>query len=78
MNYESQLRALGERIKYIRLSRGLTQTEAAASAQISRTRMSQLESGLANPKFDTLCAVASALSCDVATLTSIVSPTSHK
>ncbi|WP_309303744.1 helix-turn-helix domain-containing protein [Vibrio parahaemolyticus] len=46
----------------------------AAIAQISRTRMSQLESGTANPKFDTLCALAYALDCDLATLTSIVSP----
>ncbi len=36
--------------------------------------MSQLESGTANPKFDTLCALAYALDCDLATLTSIVSP----
>lgn len=71
--YEEQMRALGERIKFIRLSRNITQAEVAAAAQISRTRMSQLESGTANPKFDTLCAVAFALDCDIATLTSIVS-----
>lgn len=72
--YKEQIRELGERIKYVRRARNITQSEVAAIAQISRTRMSQLESGIANPKFDTLCAIAFALDCDLATLVSIVSP----
>lgn len=72
--YKKQIQELGERIKFIRTARNATQSEVAAIAQISRTRMSQLESGTANPKFDTLCALAHALDCDLATLTSIVSP----
>lgn len=71
---EQRMLALSERIKFIREARGLTQAEIANCAKVSRVRISQIESGAANPSFLTLCAIADALSIDVSTLTSIICP----
>ena len=71
---EQRMLALGERIKFIRAARGLTQGEVADCAKMSRVRMSQIESGIANPSFLTLCAIAEALSTEVSLLTCIICP----
>ncbi|EGQ8101934.1 helix-turn-helix transcriptional regulator [Vibrio parahaemolyticus] len=71
---EQRMLALGERIKFIRTARGLTQAEVAESAKVSRVRMSQIESGTANPSFLMLCAIADALSTEVSSLTCIIYP----
>jgi len=53
--------ALGLRIKELRVARGMTQEELADRTGFFRTYMSRLETGAANPTFDALLVLATAL-----------------
>ena len=53
--------ALGLRIKELRAAREMTQEQLADHAGFFRTYMSRLETGAANPTFDALLALATAL-----------------
>jgi transcriptional regulator with XRE-family HTH domain len=52
---------LGERIRKIRESKGLTQAEVADKIDISASAYGQIERKAANAAFYTLCKIASAL-----------------
>ena len=53
--------ALGLRIKELRAARGMTQEQLADHAGFFRTYMSRVETGSANPTFDALLILATAL-----------------
>ena len=53
--------ALGLRIKELRGARGMTQEQLADHAGFFRTYMSRIETGAANPTFDALLILATAL-----------------
>lgn len=53
--------ALGLRIKELRVARGMTQEQLADHAGFFRTYMSRVETGVANPSFDALLVLATAL-----------------
>lgn len=61
---------LGQRIRYLRKSLGLTQQQLAARAGITPRLLGQLERGKGNPTLETLANVATALgvSCAIAIL----------
>lgn len=53
--------AFGLRLKELRVARGMTQEELADCTGFFRTYMSRLETGAANPTFDALLVLATAL-----------------
>lgn len=58
----------GERIKRIRLEKGLTQREVSARCHIAEPTIRKYESGRLNPKFETLEKISSALEVPVTAL----------
>lgn len=52
---------IGERIKYVRESKGLTQVELAQALHISPSFMNRLEKGSSKPSLDYICSIAHAL-----------------
>ena len=52
---------VGRHVKRIRLEKGLTQEQLADHAGFFRTYMSRIETGDANPTFDALLVLATAL-----------------
>src|ERR1051326_7337638 len=74
-------RALGDRIKQLRLERGDVAADLAVRAGVSRSFLSQVERGVASPSLKVLRALANALDVGVATLIEAdpgESPTSRK
>lgn len=62
---------LGEKIKYLRKSRGLTQGELAdRCGWLSQSRIGNYERGIREPSFDDLKKIADVLSCPVTELIS--------
>ena len=59
---------VGNQIKLIRKSRGLTQAELAQMVDLTPKYLSNLECGFKLPKFETLVAIANALNADANTL----------
>jgi transcriptional regulator with XRE-family HTH domain len=57
--------AIGPRLQAFRKSRGLTLTELAASSGISRSMLSEIERGHANPTYGTLWHLTRALDVDL-------------
>ena len=53
--------AFGLRLKELRVARGMTQEDLADYTGFFRTYMSRLETGAANPTFDALLVLATAL-----------------
>ncbi len=70
--------ALGMRIKELRVAGEMTQEELADRAGFFRTYMSRLETGAANPTFDALLALATALGVAPAALFEQPTPESPK
>ncbi|MDP4025733.1 helix-turn-helix transcriptional regulator [Methylobacterium sp. NEAU 140] len=64
-------RRVGLNIQRIRRSRGLSQEELAARANVHQTYLSGVESGKRNPTVLVLDRLASALSVDLADLTAL-------
>lgn len=62
------LRAVGERVRALRLERRLTLDELSARSQVSRRMITMLEAGGTNASLGTLDKLARALGCDFATL----------
>ena len=60
--------AFGLRIKEMRVALGMTQEQLAAHAGFFRTYMSRIETGEANPTFDALLILATALQVHPAAL----------
>lgn len=63
------LKLLGNRIRARRKALGWTQEELAAKADIDRSYIGGVERGERNLTFTMLCAICSALSCEITTLT---------
>lgn len=59
---------VGERIKEIRLEKGLTQREVSARCHIAEPTIRKYESGRLNPKFETMEKIAAALEVPVTQL----------
>lgn len=60
----TQLKAdVGQRVKTLRLKKGLTQVELARRANIGRVKLVLLEGGEENITLQTLCKIAQALDC---------------
>lgn len=55
------LRALGRAIREVREQRGLSAAELAAASGLTPHGLGQLEAGLLDPTYDTLCTLAEAL-----------------
>ena len=62
----------GERIKYLRTKKGLTQKELADKMGVSSSWIGMYESGRRKPKLGTLRKIATALEVDVSSLYSYV------
>jgi transcriptional regulator with XRE-family HTH domain len=54
-----------DRIRELRIDRGLSQTDLAALAGLNKSRICNIESGKANPNLSTLQAVADAMLVEV-------------
>jgi transcriptional regulator with XRE-family HTH domain len=59
---------LGERLKFLRTSRGLSQGALAKGAKISQPSVAQIEAGKKDPSVKTLTALAKVLDVDLAAL----------
>lgn len=59
---------VGDRIRKIRLEKGLTQREVSARCHIAEPTIRKYESGRLNPKFETMNKIASALEVPVTAL----------
>ncbi len=55
------LKKIADRIKHIRIGKGLSQQEFAAKLDYEKSNMSRLESGKVDPRISTLQAVAKVL-----------------
>jgi len=55
----------GERIKELRLARGLSQEELAFKASVHRTYLGSIERGEKNPALKNIAAIANALDVDL-------------
>jgi DNA-binding XRE family transcriptional regulator len=60
--------ALGKRIRAIRESLGMTQSELASTAKIGRVTEVRIENGEQSPRYETLAAIAQALKLPIADL----------
>ena len=65
--------AIGQRIKQVRRSRGLTQERLAEALSVSVGYISQMERGVTKINLDTLAAVSSCLGCEWSELVTGVS-----
>jgi transcriptional regulator with XRE-family HTH domain len=63
--YNLEIKALGERIKAIRIQKKLTQLDLEVSSGINRTEISRIETGQKNVEFITLVRLAFALEVEV-------------
>lgn len=59
---------LGERLKYLRTSRGLSQAQLAREAKVSQPTIAQIESGKKDPSVQTLRQIAQALDVELAAI----------
>src|SRR6185312_9297236 len=59
---------IGSRLQALRKQRGLSLDDLASTSKVSRSMLSQVERGLANPTFATLWALTQALGIDIAQL----------
>ncbi len=68
MHDDPQLRAFGERVRYLRDQRGWSQEELAFRAELHRTYVSSVERGTRNIALINICRLADALGVNPATL----------
>lgn len=61
-------RAVGDRIRTVRLDRDLTQERLAELAGLDRQSVNRIEVGVASPRLDSLLRIADALDVSVAAL----------
>ena len=59
---------LGERIKYLRTSRSLSQAQLAKEAKLSQPTIAQIEAGKKDPSVQTLKQIARVLDVEIAAL----------
>lgn len=60
---------MGERVRALRVARGISQEELGERAGLHRTYIGHIERGEVNPSLLNICKVAGALQADVAALT---------
>lgn len=60
--------SIGERIKFIRINRHLSQKDLAKIAKVSQATVAQIETGRKDPSLNTLRKIATALDTHAATL----------
>ena len=68
MKYEDKVRDIGEKIKSVRLEKGLTQLDLAVKCNIEQSSLARIESGRTNPTIITLFTIAEALELEVKSL----------
>lgn len=61
-------RVLGDNVKTLRLSHGLSQEELAFRAELDRTYISQIERGVSNPSVRVLLGISRILGVELAEL----------
>jgi transcriptional regulator with XRE-family HTH domain len=66
--YEQELIALGQAVRRQRHAKGLTIKTLARKAGMSVRHLGRIERGHGNPRWDTLCALASALDTPLSAL----------
>ena len=59
---------LGQALRSMRRARGMTQTELSEVAGVSRSQISTIESGRANPALSTVMRLLRSLDCTLATV----------
>jgi len=59
---------LGERLKYLRTTRGLSQAQLAREAKVSQPTIAQIETGKKDPSVQTLRQIANVLDVEVAAI----------
>lgn len=62
---EEAILHLGRRLKYVRHLQNLTQAQLAERAGLSNNYISQIETGIANPRVKTLFAIAQGLDVEI-------------
>jgi len=63
--YQEELIAFGNRLKAIRLKKGLSQLDLEIESGINRTEISKIENGIKNIEFVTIIRLADALNIGV-------------
>ncbi|RYE23103.1 MAG: XRE family transcriptional regulator [Sphingobacteriales bacterium] len=66
--YQKEITSFGERLKLLRISKGLTQLDIDVATGINRTEISKIENGLKNIEFLTLVRLAVALDVELSEL----------
>jgi transcriptional regulator with XRE-family HTH domain len=69
LNRDSNLLELGKRIRETRKALGFSQEDLAHEGEIDRSYIGGVERGERNITFTMLCKIATALKCDVSSLT---------
>jgi len=67
---DTELKKLGKRISEERKKRGLTIEKLAYGVGISKGNLSELERGMHDPKYSTMCAIADGLDIPISKLLS--------
>ena len=65
MNDIARLKSLGSAIAILRKTNGMSQVDLALKAKVSKSFLSDLERGVRNPSYLTLCKIADALGVPV-------------
>ena len=65
---DERLLILGQRIRFERLKKGLSQEERAEKTELSRRAISCIECGVNDAKYTTLLKIADALDIDISVL----------
>ena len=68
MNETELKKALGSRIRQLRVERNILQQDLASMCNFEKSNMARLESGRSNPKFLTLYKISSALNVPLSQL----------
>lgn len=69
---------IGEKIRAIRKSKGITQKDLAVAMGVSASMIGQYEVGIRSPKIETLKKIAQALGVDVNALLDLSSPNAEE
>jgi HTH-type transcriptional regulator, competence development regulator len=63
--YAAEIKSFGERVKEIRVKKGVTQLQLELKTGIDRAEISRIENGLNNIEFFTIVRLASALNLEL-------------
>lgn len=71
MNIDQLQIKIGERIRILRESKGITQQDLAAACNFEKANMSRIEAGRTNPTVSTLYKISQALGINISELVNI-------